>query len=109
MRWFRACLTQGRSLHIPMIVLSQRPVEMDLFVFTEADFIQTFALSYSKDRKRVEEYTDEEKLNYRILPKYHSYYYDVSDGKMVMWGPVPGRDALIHSVRSKVQRITRAA
>src|ERR1700722_17334554 len=25
-RWFNACLTQGRSRHIPMIILSQRPV-----------------------------------------------------------------------------------
>ena len=44
-RWFRACLTQGRSKLIEMIILSQRPVWMDKYVFTEANYFAVFKLS----------------------------------------------------------------
>src|SRR5262249_25496998 len=69
---FRALLTQGRSLHVPMIVLSQRPVWLDLFVFSESDFIQVFHLQHKRDGKNVQEFVpiDPEKR----LPQYYSYY-----------------------------------
>ena len=37
---FKAALTQGRSMHIPMIMLSQRPCWLSKFAFTEANFFQ---------------------------------------------------------------------
>ena len=55
-RWFNACLTQGRSKHIPMIVLSQRPVWLSRFVFSEATYFQVFDLTHSKDMDKVREY-----------------------------------------------------
>lgn len=50
---FRALLTQGRSKKIEMVTLSQRPVWMDRFTFTEADFWQIFRLNGLDDRKSV--------------------------------------------------------
>ena len=53
---FRAILTQGRSKEIPAIVLSQRPVWMDRFVFSESEFFQVFRLNHKQDRKNVEQF-----------------------------------------------------
>src|ERR1017187_6122512 len=62
------CLTQGRSKHIPMIVLSQRPVWLTRFVFSESDFFQIFQLNDKDDRKTVERFLNENSLN--RLPDY---------------------------------------
>ena len=84
---FRALLTQGRSKRIPMIILSQRPVWMDTFVFSEAEFFQVFHLNYRKDIKRVEEYVPAQ-LGER-LPEYYSYYYDVGRNELSKLKPTP--------------------
>ena len=84
---FRALLTQGRSKEIPVIVLSQRPVWMDRFVFSEATFFQIFRLNHRKDRRNVEEFVPAD-LDYR-LPDFHSYYYDVGLNRVTILKPVP--------------------
>lgn len=84
---FRSLLTQGRSKHIPMIILSQRPVWLDRFVFSESDFYQVFALNHSGDRKKMMEYIPAD-LNKR-LPEFWSYYHDVSAAETVVCKPVP--------------------
>jgi hypothetical protein len=84
---FRNLLTQGRSKEIPVIVLSQRPVWMDRFVFSEASFYQVFRLNHRKDRRNVEEFVPAD-LDYR-LPDFHSYYYDVGQNRVTILKPVP--------------------
>jgi hypothetical protein len=84
---FRTLLTQGRSKHIPMIILSQRPVWMDLFVFTESDFYQVFALNSAKDRRTMNEYIPDDVS--KTLPDFHSYYHDVGRGETFVMRPVP--------------------
>lgn len=84
---FRAILTQGRSLEIPVTVLSQRPVWMDRFVFSESEFYQIFRLQHRKDRKLVEEFVPQD-LSKR-LPEFHSYYYDAGLDVVTPLRPVP--------------------
>lgn len=84
---FRSLLTQGRSRNIPIITLSQRPVWMDRFVFSESEFFQVFRLQHKKDRQSVEQFVPVD-LSKR-LPEYHSYYYDVQADKMTILKPVP--------------------
>ena len=84
---FRALLTQGRSKRIPMIVLSQRPVQMDRFVFSESDFHQVFRLNDRRDRKIAGEFVPID-LERKLAP-YHSYYYDVGADKSAIMAPVP--------------------
>lgn len=94
-RAFSLLQTQGRSKHIPMITLSQRPVWLNRFVFSESDFFQIFQLQHKKDRDKIGEYVPaniEERL-----PAYHSYYYDVAEDKLDVWSPVPSIDK-IHAV-----------
>ncbi len=85
---YRAIQTQGRSKHIPTITLSQRPVAMDRFVFSETNFYQIFALNDKNDRKRIAEwvpgYDPQE-----ILPAFHSWYYDVDANALCILKPVP--------------------
>lgn len=83
---FRALLTQGRSKQIPMIVLSQRPVWLDRFVFSESEFLQTFRLQHKKDRATVEELIP---ARLDRLPNYHSWYYEALNNKLSHMAPVP--------------------
>lgn len=90
---FRALLTQGRSKHIPMIYLSQRPVMMDLFAFSEADYFAIFVLTDDKDKVRVKEYTGV-KIN-RDIAKYHCVWYDVGNDDMATFSPCPGQAEIL--------------
>lgn len=85
---FRALLTQGRSLHVPMIILSQRPVKMDRFAFSESDFYQIFRLNHRKDQKTVEEFVPVD-MTAHPLPRYCSFYYAAGDDRPQTIGPVP--------------------
>lgn len=96
---FNACLTQGRSRHIPMIVLSQRPAWISKFVFSESDFISVFQLQHSADRKNVAQFVPLD-VDYR-LPKYHSFWYNVGDNELARLGPVPDKARILHTFRAK--------
>jgi hypothetical protein len=104
-RAFRALLTQGRSKRIPMIILSQRPVWLDRFVFSESDFYQVLALNHKGDRKTMMEYVpanlDEP------LPPYHSYYHDVSKGKTVVMKPVKTDDEILDVFDMKLAKLRK--
>lgn len=102
---FRALLTQGRSKHIPMIVLSQRPVWMDRFVFSESEFFQVFRLQHKKDLANVQQFIPYDLS--RRLPEYHSYYYDVPANKMVILKSVPDRDAILDTFDMKLEKIRK--
>lgn len=92
-RAFRALLTQGRSKEIPMIVLSQRPVWMDKFVFTESDFYQVFRLKHSDDYRDVGKFVPADFS--KKLPQYHSWYHDVGADTTVVLRPVPDSQSIL--------------
>jgi hypothetical protein len=90
---FRALLTQGRSKHIPIITLSQRPTWIDRFILSESEFHQIFRLQHKKDLQTVNEFIphdlrDENNDPIR-LPDYHSWYYDVGANELIVCKPVP--------------------
>jgi hypothetical protein len=103
---FRALLTQGRSRKVPLIVLSQRPVWMDRFTFSEGDFYQVFRLQHAKDRRNVEQFVPAN-LEKR-LPKYHSYYYDVGEDQVSVLKPVPDIHVIYETFRRRLERQRRA-
>lgn len=72
---FTSILTQGRSKNIPIIILSQRPVWLNRFAISEADFYQVFHLNDERDRKTIGGFIPggvEDRLK-----EYHSIWYDV--------------------------------
>jgi DNA helicase HerA-like ATPase len=114
--WFNACLTQGRSKKISMIILSQRPVWLSRFVFSEADFFQVFDLTHSKDMDKVREYIRDDDT-YQLdkpLEPFHSYYYDVGRRQLKTFGPVPEAaellaliDARLRAIEAEEEHLTR--
>lgn len=98
---FNAILTQGRSREIPAIVLSQRPVWMPRFVFSEADFYQVFDLNDRRDQQTVEAFAP---VNFeKPLPPYHSFYFDVGKKQLVKFKPVPPEDVILGDIDIKLK------
>lgn len=88
----QAILTQGRSKRIPMIMATQRPVEVSRFVFSEADFIQLYQLTDIRDTKTVKQFMPMPIEN--PLPRYHSYWYDNGGDYKCTLNPVPEADTI---------------
>lgn len=105
-----ALYTQGRSKHIPIITLSQRPSKISRFAVSEAQFIQVFHLTDKRDRETVNAFipANLEKLMHaeagqdRLLPKFHSVYYDVGANKLNIMGPVPEEKFVIGTFADKL-------
>ncbi len=107
---FRSLLSQGRSKHIPMIILSQRPAWMDRFVFTESQFFSVFRLQHRDDIKAIEQFVpnpDPEKQHplEERLPEFWSYYYDVKANELAKMEPVPDRELIIQTFNSRLRRV----
>jgi hypothetical protein len=102
---FRSLLTQGRSRGVPMMVLSQRPVWMDRFVFSESEFFQVFRLQHKDDNKNMAKIVPAD-FSVR-LPEYHSYYYDVGENKVYKMAPVPKIEVIHDTFRRRLERLKR--
>lgn len=116
---FNALLTQGRSKRIPMITLSQRPVAVSRFAFSEASHLIVFDLNDRRDEKTIEGYTprgfidwlpdgfeggiDQFDTRRRLLPKFHSRWWNVKDRAAFMMKPVPEADVLIDEINSQLE------
>ncbi len=105
-----AILTQGRSKRIPVIVLSQRPTRISRFAVSESDFYQVFELNDKRDRETFKSFVpyDLETImkndvtKPRILPAYHSLYYDVSGNKLEVVTPVPSDSEIIKIFKDRI-------
>lgn len=92
---FRTILTQGRSLKLPVIFLTQRPVYLGKFPLTETNFIQAFYLQAVSDRKTIAEYVPCG-VNYtERLGEYESFYYDAGKRRLAKLKPVPYGDEVL--------------
>lgn len=101
---WNAILTQGRSKHIPVIVLAQRPAWLTRFMLSEVGYFQVFYVQHPKDRERLKGFIPSDtgaSLDER-LPKYHSYYYDVGSDSLRKMAPVPDRQAIITEFESRM-------
>lgn len=96
-----AILTQGRSLRIPVIALTQRPAFIQRFVFTEADFMSIFHLQHHKDIKTIGEFTSPEAVGER-LADYHSRWYDVGQDATFVMRPVPDADTILETFHDRL-------
>lgn len=98
---YRALLTQGRSKNIPMIYLTQRPVDISRFNFSEASHTVMFDLNHYKDRKIVSEYMPIDKN--RRLVNHASDWYDVNRNKLFQVQPAPGREIILARFDEKLR------
>lgn len=88
-----ALLTQGRSKQIEMIILTQRPVWANKFIYSEANNFAVLNLTIADDRKYIANYLGGEEP--RLLPKYHSLWYEADRQVSTILKPVPSRQELI--------------
>jgi hypothetical protein len=81
-------LTRGRELRQSFLGLTQRPVWVSRFCFSEADCIISMDLTLEADRRVLYEHTGQEPfLDRQLNHKWLSY--DVSEDRLDLYGPVP--------------------
>lgn len=98
----RAILTQGRSLRLPVIALSQRPVEIDRYFFSESSFFAEFFLMDREDRKTLTRYTP---FNADEVPeRHHCYWYDSKRRVVEYLAPVPDKADFLGRIRARAPR-----
>jgi hypothetical protein len=98
----QALLTQGRSKHIQMIVLTQKPSWVSRFVFSEAKFFSVFYLQDIRDRRLVENFVPAPLDD--VLQPYHSYWFDSGQRQLFTLQPVPAASNIIASLDERLPR-----
>lgn len=94
-----AILTQGRSKHVPVITLSQRPCWISKFVFTESEYFAVLRLNHKDDKDTVRAFVNTDVM---VPPRpYHSLWYDAGSDKAVILAPVPNDETIIMGFRPK--------
>lgn len=100
-----AILTQGRSKHIPMIGLSQRPSWLSPFWMSEADFHQVMYVTRPTDVKALREWIPG--WTPAQTQDYTSQYFDVSNNDLTYLRPVPSEDEILDRFDLKMPRRVR--
>jgi hypothetical protein len=104
---YETILTQGRALNIPVISLSQRPVDLSRYAFSETNHVAVFRLTDMRDRKKVAEYIPALDPNYE-LPEYHSVWYGVDKNRKFVLTPTPVADEILKTFSWRLQPRRRA-
>lgn len=107
---FQAILTQGRSKRIPVVTLTQRPVRVSPFAFSEASHVAVFDLNAKADRKTVEDRTGEGFMTWRPpefpqerLPRFHARWYAVKSDTRYIIKPVPEAKEIIKRIDGQLK------
>lgn len=98
---FKAVLRQGRSLRIPVIACTQRPVDCDREVFSEANFVSVFRVKDRRDYKIIQEFTGNAAIE-RPLKEHWSYWYDAKQNSLLTLKPCPPPDMVAKSLRETI-------
>ena len=101
---FDACLTQGRSKRIPMILCTQRPVWITRWAFSEASFIQVFDLNDQRDIDTVESFVPIDWEQELELKPHYSWYYEIDRNKIFKFKPCPPMPELRKRFAEKLYR-----
>lgn len=101
----RTILVAGRSKKVPLIWTSQRAAWIDPFIWSQASFYRVFALQTANDIKRFHENFP---IKWKAPEEYHSYYYDVSKGKVYYLKPSPPIEETVNRLDLKLRTQYRA-
>jgi hypothetical protein len=88
---FKAILRQGRSLRIPVIACTQRPVDCDREVFSEAQYRAFFGLEDARDYLVMRGLFGGRDIQQtaRTLKRHWSLWYDVKQRSLMTLQPCP--------------------
>ena len=98
----RTVLTQGRSKHIPIISLSQRPAFISPFLLSESEYKSTFYLGHPADIERMNEW--QPPCLPQELPDHHSYWYGMKGRQFARLGPCPPASEILNTFDDRVVR-----
>lgn len=107
---FDRILTQGRSLHIPVIVLYQRPVYMSRFAVAQSNFNMVFDQSDKRDLITTGQFVKEPVLHGKSLPiktklpKYYFIWHDVGEDTSVICSPVPNGKTILKTFKERLTK-----
>lgn len=102
---FKAILRQGRSKLIPVIACTQRPVDCDREVFTEAQYRQVFGIEdLARDYPVIKGLFGNIDLREALpkLKRHESLWYDARAKTVTTLRPVPSPDTIAKSLREEV-------
>lgn len=100
---FTALLTQGRSKHIPVYCLTQRPSWISRFVFSEADFYSIFQLNDDRDEKTVQAFIKRDRADVsQELEDYWSRWYDVAKRQAFIMRPVENEEKITAEIDKRL-------
>ena len=102
---FETFLTRGRSRRCPAISLTQRPVNVSRYAFSEAQFFQCFPLTDERDYKTLRGFAKIPNMEENPLPQFSSYYYDVRWKRVYMFQPVPEIDVILARIDTKLEKL----
>lgn len=98
---FKAILRQGRSKRIPVIACTQRPVDVEREVFTEANYVSLFRVQDDRDYKTIRGFIRDARIDGE-LPQRHSWWYDVAQNLLIQLRPCPGPVSIADRMRANV-------
>lgn len=98
---FKACLRQGRSKRIPIISCTQRPVDCDREVFSEANYVSVFRVKDARDYKIIQQFTGNAQIE-RPLQRHWSYWYDAAQNSLTILKPCPAPDIVARDLKHTV-------
>lgn len=90
---YQDLLTQGRSRHIPVIGLTQRPAWVSRFNFSESSHVILLDLNDLEDRKTVARFMPIDRD--ARLPDYHSRWFNVNRNRLFHIQPAPGKEKIL--------------
>lgn len=100
---FESILAQGSALYIPVITLSQRPVNLSRSVLSEANHVIVFRLTDIRDRETVAKYANVQ-VDYK-LKKYHSVWYNVDAHQNYAIMPAPDRKTILATFKDRLAEL----
>lgn len=101
---FKAILRQGRSKLIPVIACTQRPVDCDREVFSEAQYRVLYGIEdLHRDYPVIRGLFGGADVR-RALPRHWSYWWDSKRKELLTLHPVPPPDIVAASIREAAPR-----
>lgn len=93
-------LIQGRSMRIPVIACSQRPVNVARELFSEASFFCVYRMLDRRDYRTIEGFVPADIGT--PLPKHAWHWYDVENDELLALKPVPAPDKVADQLRGAI-------
>jgi hypothetical protein len=99
---FKACLRQGRSKLIPIIACTQRPVDCDREVFSEAQYRSFFGLEDARDYQVIRGLFGGRDIRDEAtrLKRHWSLWYDVKQKSLSVLKPCPSPATVAHELKA---------